>query len=145
MALMSRKVEYALLILSYLDGRPEGGCARAIAERFDLSRPFVANILKTLCHRGFVASQRGVKGGYVLARPLAFASLSDLMEALDSAVYLAECNGTSGPGGCPLADVCPVRGPVAEVHRRLCEVLNGVSLAELVRPHARTAAATVEA
>src|SRR5262245_22066592 len=133
MALMSRKVDYALLILSDLDRRP-GGCARAVAERFGLSRPFVANILKTLCRNGLVSSQRGVKGGYVVARPLEFVSLSDLMDALDAPVRLAECTGSPGAEGCPLADECPVRGPVAEVHRRLCDVLRGVSVAELVRP-----------
>jgi Rrf2 family protein len=130
MALMSRKVDYALLILSYLDQHPEGGCARAIAARFNLSRGFVANILKQLCHRGFVAGRRGVKGGYLLRRSMAETSLSDLMEALDNPVSLAECNG----GVCPLASFCPVRGPVAEVHRRICEVLRSVTLAELLRP-----------
>jgi Rrf2 family protein len=132
MALMSRKVDYALLILSYLDRHAEGGCARAIADRFNLSRGFVANILKQLCRRGFVAGRRGVKGGYLLRRSMAETSLSDLMEALDNAVALAECNGDI----CPLAGLCPVRGPVAEVHRRICAVLRGVTLAELLRPKA---------
>jgi Rrf2 family protein len=130
MALMSRKVDYALLILSYLDRHPEGGCARAIAARFTLSRGFVANILKQLCQKGFVTSHRGVKGGYLLQRSLTETSLSDLMEALDNAVSLAECNGDV----CPLASLCPVRGPVAEVHRRICDVLRSVTLAELVCP-----------
>jgi Rrf2 family protein len=130
MALMSRKVDYALLILSYLDRHAEGGCARAIADCFNLSRGFVANILKQLCHKGFVAGRRGVKGGYLLRLNLADTSLSDLMGALDNPVALAECNGDV----CPLASLCPVRGPVAEVHRRICAVLRGVTLAELVRP-----------
>jgi Rrf2 family protein len=130
MALMSRKVDYALLILSYLDRHPEGGCARAIAGHFNLSHGFVANILKQLCQRGFVAGRRGVKGGYLLRRNMADTSLSDLMEALDNPVALAECNGDI----CPLASFCPVRGPVAEVHRRICAVLRGVTLAELLRP-----------
>src|SRR5437763_786413 len=92
MALLNRKVDYALLILSYLRHTPEGGCARAIAGRFGLSRAFVANILKTLCQRQFVASHRGVKGGYLL-RPAASArTLAELMDALDDTFYLAECN-----------------------------------------------------
>src|SRR5262245_47070916 len=44
MTLFSRKADYALLILSYLFRRPEGGNARAIAEQYGLSRAFVANI-----------------------------------------------------------------------------------------------------
>ena len=68
MTLLSRKADYALLILSFLHQRPEGENARAIAEKFGLSRPFVANILKELCQKGFVTSHRGVRGGYVLKR-----------------------------------------------------------------------------
>src|SRR5262245_32865915 len=92
MTLMSRKVDYALLILSYLDQHPDGGCAREIATRYGLSKGFVANILKLLCHRKFVASHRGVKGGYVLSRPAEEVSLAELMEALDETFHLAECS-----------------------------------------------------
>src|SRR5262249_10900897 len=45
MTLMSRKVDYALLILCHLHRLPAGACAREIATRFRLSRAFVANIL----------------------------------------------------------------------------------------------------
>ena len=58
MTLLSRKADYALLILSYLHQKT--GTARAIAEKHGLSQSFVANILKELCHRGFVAGHRGV-------------------------------------------------------------------------------------
>ena len=48
-ALLSRKADYALLILSYLHYHPEGGCAREIWERFGLKKAFTANVLKLLC------------------------------------------------------------------------------------------------
>ena len=59
------------------------GSAREIAARFELSRAFVANILKLLCGKGFVTSHRGVKGGYVLERPADEVTLAELMDALD--------------------------------------------------------------
>src|SRR5258708_6515364 len=95
MSLMSRKVDYALLILSFLDHNREGGCAREIAGRYGLSKGFVANILKELCSKGFVASHRGVKGGYVMRRPAESISLAELMDALDEPFHLAECTPTS--------------------------------------------------
>ena len=133
MTLMSRKVDYALLILSYLDRRREGGCAREVADRFGLSKGFVANILKELCHKGFVASHRGVKGGYVLCRPAADVNLAELMEALEDGFHLAECNNVMA-GPCSVAAVCTVKGAVADVHARIREVLRGVTLAELFHP-----------
>src|SRR5438128_55496 len=112
MTLMSRKVDYALLILSYLDQKRESGCAREIAARFGLSKAFVANILKLLCHKGFVTSHRGVKGGYGLSRPAEDVCLAELMEALDDTFHLAECNKTAD-NGCSLTAVCPVHGAIA--------------------------------
>ena len=131
MPLLNRKVDYALVILSYLHHNPEGGCARAIAGRFGLSRAFVANILKSLCREGFVASHRGIKGGYVLHADTMARNLADLMDALDDRFHLAECNREVPEECCPLFDGCPVKGPVAEVNRRIREVLGATTLAEL--------------
>src|SRR5215204_1758076 len=52
--LLSKKTDYALLILSHLHDRPEGDSAREIADRFGLSKAFLANILKELCQKGFL-------------------------------------------------------------------------------------------
>src|SRR5271157_4208473 len=122
MTLLNRKVDYALLILSYLHRHSEGGSAREIAAQFELSRAFVANILKLLCHNGFVTSHRGVKGGYVLQRPADEVSLAELMEALDDSFYVAECNKDSTAHFCTVTHLCPVRGAIGEVHRRIREV-----------------------
>ena len=134
MALLSRKVDYALLILSYLHHRAEGGCARQIAERFNLKRAFAANVLKLLCRQGLVRSQRGIKGGYVLARPAEQIALCELLDLLGEPFQLAECNPRGGAGACGLEAVCPVKGAIAELDRRLRGVLQSVSLADLVGP-----------
>jgi Rrf2 family protein len=133
MTLLNRKVDYALLILSHLHHQQQGGCARAIAERFGLSRPFIANILKLLCRKGFVASHRGVKGGYLLRPGAVNQTLTDLMDALDEGFYLAECNRAAPEECCSFVAVCPVKAPIAEVHRRVREVLGRVTLLELFR------------
>ena len=133
MTLLSRKADYALLILSVLHQRPVGDTARAIAEKFGLSRSFVANILKELCQKGFVASHRGVKGGYVLSRPASTISLAELLESIEDGFRLTACNpAIDHPNdGCSLSDVCTVKGTMGEVHRRLIGVLRGVTLADL--------------
>jgi len=134
MQLLSRKADYALLILSHLDRHAEGGSAREVAGQFGLSRAFIANILKLLTHKGFVVSHRGVKGGYVLARPACEIRLLELLDAVDDSIHLAECNKTSPADPCTLAASCPLRSAVAEVHQRIREVLHNVTLAELFRP-----------
>ena len=134
MPLLTRKVDYAILVLNYLHHHAEGGCAREIADRYHLSRAFVANILKELCQKGFVASHRGVKGGYALLRPAGEISLADVLDALeDHPMSLAACNEPPAGDGCSLYADCPVKGPIAEVHQRLRNVLRGVTLGDLLR------------
>jgi Rrf2 family cysteine metabolism transcriptional repressor len=132
MALLSRKVDYALLILSYLHHKTEGGCARIIADQFGLSRAFVANILKRLCNKGFVISQRGTKGGYVLHQPADEVYLTDVMDALDERFHLAECCQELADEGCIVFGVCPIKGPMAQIHHRIRDMLANITLAELV-------------
>lgn len=134
MTLLNRKMDYALLILCYLHHKQGEGSAREIAGHFQLSRPFVANILKDLCHQGFVESIRGVHGGYRLTVSTPRASLADLMDALDEPVRLAECNQMRPETCCSLAPTCPIRDPITEVHNRLRAVLENVTLAEIFTP-----------
>jgi Rrf2 family cysteine metabolism transcriptional repressor len=141
MSLMSRKVDYALLILSYLHQKREGGCAREVADRYGLSKGFVANILKELCAKGLVASHRGVKGGYVLRRPAEEVRLADLMEALDDPFHLAECTRPHADP-CVISPACPVRHAVGEVHARIRDLLREITLAELFRPREPAATTT---
>src|SRR6185436_15557372 len=92
MTLLSRKADYALLILSYLYDSETGGTARGISEKFGISRAFIANILKELCQKGFVDSHRGVKGGYSLARPAESVSLAELLESIEDGFLLTMCS-----------------------------------------------------
>ena len=134
MTLLSRKADYALLILSHLHQKQAGGTARAIAERFGLSRPFVANILKELCQTGFVASHRGVKGGYTLARPAGEISVAGLLGAIDERFQLTVCSshGHADATTCSVETCCPIKGPLGEMHARIMAVLAGVTLADLL-------------
>ena len=144
MTLLSRKADYALLILSYLYQNKTGGTARAIHEQFGLSRQFVANILKELCQKKFVASHRGVKGGYALARDASTITLAELLEAMEEGFRLTVCNhavdAAHAEDSCSHASACTVKGPMAEVHQRLMGVLRGVTLAELFDPKAKPSA-----
>lgn len=142
MTLLSRKADYALLILSYLHEHKTGGTARAVAEQFGLSRPFVANILKQLCQKKLVVSHRGVKGGYALARDASSVTLADLLEAVEEDFRLTVCNNSEHAHDvtCEHSGTCTVKGPLAEVHARLVGVLRGVSLADVFETGARPSA-----
>ncbi|HEY2786708.1 MAG TPA: Rrf2 family transcriptional regulator [Fimbriiglobus sp.] len=137
MVLLSRKADYALLILSYLNQRKTGGNAREVAAQFGLSRPFVANILKDLCHAGYVTSHRGVKGGYALSKPPGEITLAELLETMEDGFQLTMCTSPETDAEpCMLVGNCPIQSPMGEIYRRIMDVLRGVTLDEVLSPGA---------
>ena len=139
MTLLSRKADYALLIIQYLHVQATGN-ARTIAEKFGLSRAFVANILKELGAKGFVTSTRGVKGGYVLTRSCATITLAELLEALEEGFKLTMCNDHEpDAAACDIEHVCPVKAPMTAIHRRIMDVLRGITMADVFAPNLATA------
>ena len=142
MAILTRKTDYALLLLTALANEPEGECARTLADRFGISRGFAANILKELAQNGLVTSQRDTKGGYTLSRPASKIGLGEVLDALEDDFRLAACcgdhddrtNSEESGGVCVAEKVCHLRGPMNVLHRRLMEFLGSVSLADLAPP-----------
>ncbi len=132
MGFLSRKVDYGLLVLYSLSQCEEGGSARTISDQFGLSRAFVANILKSLRKKGLIESQRGVKGGYSLKISPEEIFLTDLMDALDEPFHLAECCQESPDESCSVFGRCPIKGPIAEFHSRIRNMLGSISLADLI-------------
>ena len=131
MVIISRKVDYAILALFHL-AKTESASARELAGAYQLSRPFVANILKALCQAGFVLSQRGVRGGYRLARPAKEITLSQVIAALDGPFQLMSCAEDDNEDACRLNSMCPIKGPLRAIHARLIELLGSVTVEDLM-------------
>ena len=133
MILISRKVDYAILALVHLMRSKEGFSAREVASQYNLSRPFLANILKELCHHGFIESQRGIHGGYRLVRKPSQLTMDEIISALDGPFQLMSCARSEGDDACGLVESCPVKGPLRVVHDRIAAVLLSTTLEDLGR------------
>ncbi len=135
MTLLSRKTDYALLIMVYLVNHEGGGSAREIAKKYNRSPSFVANILKELCQKGFLNSQRGVRGGYRLNRSADQISLGELLESLEDGLKLTNCSNHTEEADteCAVENLCPIKGPLREIHRRILGVLRETTLAQIIQ------------
>jgi len=102
----------------------------------------VANLLKEFCKAGLLESRRGLHGGYRLARPANDISLLDVLSVIDGPVQLIDCAvldlSSSATGQCGYEDVCPSRSPMRAVHQRIIDLLDGISLGELLRTPGKT-------
>jgi Rrf2 family protein len=144
MIIMSRRVDYGIVLLSDLAARGTGASARELADRYRLSRPFVANILKHLCHEGLIESQRGVRGGYRIAVEPQSITLKQIISALDGPLQLVCCTDSHEWFDCCVFDVCPVRQTLRGVHQRLLATLSEITLADLAAPQSELVALSTE-
>ncbi len=61
------------------------------AEALHVSEAHLAKVFQTLAKAGFISSQRGPAGGFILNRPADELSFLDIYEALEAPVHLEEC------------------------------------------------------
>ena len=98
---LSTKGRYAVMAMADLasrcDGRPVS--LADIAERQDISLPYLEQLFVKLRKGGLVRSVRGPGGGYVLARPAAQTRISDVILAVDEPIRATRCESGS-PSGC---------------------------------------------
>jgi DNA-binding IscR family transcriptional regulator len=75
-----------------------------------------------------------------LLRPAEDVSLAELLISLEDGFQLANCNshvhGEGGDDECTVLHICPIRGPIGELHRRILDSLRAVSIAELFQSSA---------
>ena len=133
---LSKKTDYGLLALQYLAAEAPSGVAsvRTIAARHDIPVELLAKVLQRLARSGFVTAQKGVHGGYHLARPAATISLADIIQAIDGPVAITACGLDDEP--CGQFGTCTVRTPLSRVKDRILSVLRDVTLAEMVQDEA---------
>jgi Rrf2 family protein len=84
---VSAKADYALRAAIELAAAGDGPVkGERIAQAQEIPLKFLENILVELRHAGIVRSQRGVEGGYWLARPAEEVSLAEVIRAVEGPI-----------------------------------------------------------
>jgi Rrf2 family protein len=89
---ISQTAEYALRAVVFLAERPgERHTTRTIAESAQIPAGYLAKVMQSLAQAGVVRGQRGLNGGFTLARGPQDISLSEVIEAIDPIRRIREC------------------------------------------------------
>jgi Rrf2 family protein len=82
---LSAKSDYALRAMAELGAHPPDHALKAedIATSQEIPLRFLLGILNELRRARLVTSQRGIQGGYTLARPASEINLADVIRAID--------------------------------------------------------------
>jgi Rrf2 family transcriptional regulator, cysteine metabolism repressor len=132
---ISSKGHYGLLAVAELARRYDRGLISLseIAAVEHLPLPYLEQIIAPLRMAGLVEAMRGLHGGYRLARNPADVSVGEVVRWLEGPIALVECT-TEGyqAGACEREAGCTSRGVWRQVSDAINDVLNTLTLADLI-------------
>ena len=131
--MISTKGRYALRIMVDLaqhDGEMPVS-VREIAQRQDISGKYMEQIISVLTRAGLLRSVRGAQGGYHLARAPQEITAGMILRATEGDLAPAECVSNGGQA-CERSGVCPSLRVFTKVYSAINEVIDGISLSDLL-------------
>jgi Rrf2 family nitric oxide-sensitive transcriptional repressor len=129
--------DYALRLLMYLALKDDGLATIAeIAKSYGISRNHLMKVAYELGAAGYIETVRGRGGGLRLAKPVETIRLGDVVRRTEPDMALVTCfKPVETP--CAIRRCCVLRDALQRACSAFTDVLNGYSLADLVRPRSR--------
>ena len=142
---ISAHEEYGLRCLVQLAHTQVSGLSltlNQIAEREGLSVANAGKLMGILVRAGLVQSQRGVNGGYTLARPASEIRLNEVIRVLDEDTVDRFCQTHTGVLDiCIHTSDCGIRPVIVGLHEIVQSALSEITLAQLIGTEATVDAA----
>ncbi|MBQ6395062.1 MAG: RrF2 family transcriptional regulator [Atopobiaceae bacterium] len=130
--MFTTKGRYALRVMADL-AQHEGWVSLGdVAERQNLSRKYLEQVISSLVKVGYVQSQRGKGGGYKLSRAPKDYSIGEILRAVEGPLAPVECLDCSNDEICPIRETCPTLPMWRELGAMTSRFLNSKTLEELV-------------
>jgi Rrf2 family protein len=129
---ITRATEYAIRTIIYLAQQPPGEIVlkKDICRTQDVTPAFLTKILQPLIKAGIVSSQRGVGGGFLLAKNATEITLLDIFQAEEGPLNLNHCLVEKAV--CLRESHCAAHEIWNEAQGKMIDVLQGYSIAQLV-------------
>jgi FeS assembly SUF system regulator len=132
---LGKLTDYGLVLMSHMAGQSQAELhtVRDLAIQCRLPLPTVSKLLKILLRNGLLASHRGTKGGYSLAREPQQISLAEIISALEGPLALTQCS-SDVVGLCDLESSCHIKDNQRLINQVVRGALENVMLSDLIRP-----------
>lgn len=128
----NKKIEYALLsIFEMADhGNHHPLTAKTIANRYSIPQEILGKVLQTLVKKKILISVQGVRGGYLLIRPLKKINILEIVEAFEGRLSLIPCRAGKIVN-CEQVFRCTIKSPLEQVQTELFKFFKEISLYDL--------------
>jgi len=129
----STKAEYGLRALVNLAGKKGYYSLAQIAKEEKISLAYLERLFAKLKKAKIVGSQKGVKGGYRLSRPLNKISVKEVFEALEGNLSPYDCDCLDLSGICKIKCSCNIKMVWQKLEQEINKTLNSISLKDLIK------------
>jgi len=125
--------DYSLRVLMHTALRaPARVTIDEVADAFDISRHHLVKVVHALGRAGFLATRRGLGGGFTLALPPEKILLGKVVRLTETDAAAIDCQDRAD-GPCRIFPVCRLKGVLAEAAAAFFTVLNRHSLKDLTQ------------
>lgn len=126
--------EYGLRCLLHVARQDTPIAASSISEAEGISVPYVQKLLRLLTNANLVQSQRGVNGGFKLARPSTSISIGEVMRALGTETSVESvCDKHSGNlESCCHSSQCTIKPVWIHIIKLVVHTLDNLPLSALL-------------
>lgn len=134
MVRIDKLTDYGLVLLTCI-ARSESALrtARDLALETSLPLPTVSRLLQDLLRGGLLTSQRGIKGGYALAKEPSDISIESVIAVLEGPIALTVCS-SGDSGSCDLESHCAIKTNQRLINEAIRGVLRELTVADLMQP-----------
>jgi len=134
--MLTNKGKYGLKAMVHLAGQEPGTLAQVqdVADRNNIPKKFLDQILSELRNAGLVFSKKGKGGGYALAQPAHKISVGQIVRILDGPLAPIQCASVTAYRPCDdCGDEkgCAVRLMMVKARNAIADVLDNHSLADM--------------
>ena len=130
---ISTKGRYALRMLLDLSLHQEEGyiSLKEIAERQQISKKYLEQIVPMLNRSGILRTNRGNKGGYMLAKPANALTVGEILRATEGSLAPVACLEYD-VNDCPRAEECATLYIWEGLYKAVQDYLDGITLQDIL-------------
>ena len=133
---ISTKGRYALrMMLDLAMHKNEGYVAlKDIAERQNVSKKYLEQIVPLMNKSGFLRTNRGYQGGYMLAKSADEYTVGDILRVTEGSIAPVSCLDYE-PIECSRADECMTLDVWKGLYKVITQYLDGITLQDIIDKH----------
>jgi Rrf2 family protein len=132
---VSKKTDYALralfTLVDHFGGAPIP--IRELARRNDVPKKFLEQIMLDLKSQGWVKSEPGIRGGYLLARRPDKITMGEVIRHFDGILAPISCVSVKGYERCSQEPVCKFRRVFLDVRNYVASAMDKALLSEVAK------------